>query len=262
MGTIFAGSFGRQPCFVDGLGAQAGHGGPEGRKRLGMTQRECILEARGLHKSFGSGAAREHVLRGLDLKVRRGEFLAVMGPSGCGKSTLLHVLGLMAGADAGAVMIDGEDVTVLDERRRAEIRRTRMGFLFQRFNLLQTLSGYDNILLSLRIRGLDGQARIGPLLAAMGVADAAGKKPAELSIGQQQRLAMARAIAHEPDLILADEPTGSLDSDNAAALLGLLAGANSRNGQTIVMITHAPEVAAAANRVVHMRDGRIVDGKP
>jgi len=227
-----------------------------------MTDRECILEARGLHKAFGSGAAREHVLRGLDLKVRRGEFLAVMGPSGCGKSTLLHVLGLMAGSDAGIVLIDGEDVSALDEARRAEIRRKRIGFLFQRFNLLQTLSGYDNIVLSLRIRGLDGRARIGPLLAAMGVAEAAGKKPAELSVGQQQRLAMARAIAHEPDLILADEPTGSLDSDNAAALLGLLAEANSRKGRTIVMITHSPEVAAAAGRVVHMRDGRIVDEKP
>ncbi len=224
-----------------------------------MTEARYILEANGLHKSFGSGSAREHVLRGLDLKVRPAEFLAVMGPSGCGKSTLLHVLGLMASPDAGGVRIDGREAAELPEPARAEIRRKRIGFVFQRFNLLSMLSGYDNIRLSLRIRGLDQQAGIRPLLEAMGVAEVAGKKPGKMSIGQQQRLAVARAIAHKPDLLLADEPTGSLDSDNAAALLELLARANRQNGQTIVMITHSAEVAATAGRIVHMKDGRILD---
>jgi putative ABC transport system ATP-binding protein len=224
-----------------------------------MEGNDCILEARGLQKSFGSGAARVHVLRGLHLRVRRGEFLAIMGPSGCGKSTLLHVLGLMLSPDGGDVLLDGKGVTALGEPARAEIRRKRIGFLFQRFNLLSVLSGYDNIRLSLRIRGLDARERIGPLLEAMGVADVARKKPGELSIGQQQRLAVARAIAHSPDLVLADEPTGSLDSASAGALLSLLAEANRRDGQTIVMITHSPEAASAAGRVVHMKDGKILD---
>ena len=224
-----------------------------------MTDDDCILEARGLDKSFGAGTAREHVLRGLNLRLRRGEFLAVMGPSGCGKSTLLHVLGLMAAPDAGDVLLEGREVAGLPEAARARIRRERIGFVFQRFNLLGVLSGYDNILLSLRLRGLDGRTKIEPLLEAMGVADVAGRKPAALSIGQQQRLAVARAVAHEPDLLLADEPTGSLDSDNAAALLELLAQANRKNRQTIVMITHSPDAAAVAGRIVHMRDGTIFD---
>lgn len=222
---------------------------------------ENILEAGSLHKSFGSGSAREHVLRGLDLRVRRGEFLAVMGPSGCGKSTLLHILGLMGGADEGTVVIDGQDTTGLGEPGRAELRRRKIGFVFQRFNLLSVLSGYDNIALSLRIRGKD-TSRTRELLRAMGVEDVAHKKPSQMSIGQRQRLAVARAIAHKPDILLADEPTGSLDSDNAQTLLELLAEANRQDGQTIVMITHSPAVAEVAERVVYMKDGKILDENP
>ncbi len=217
-----------------------------------------ILEAEGLHKSFGGGSATEHVLRGLDLRVGAGEFLAVMGPSGCGKSTLLHLLGLMSGPDEGSVIIDGRDTTGLGERGRAELRRRKIGFVFQRFNLISVLSGYDNIALSLRIRGLDS-GRTDELLRAMGVEDVAGKKPSQMSIGQQQRLAVARAIAHKPDILLADEPTGSLDSENAENLLELLSKANRQDGQTIVMITHSPMVAGAAGRIVHMKDGRITN---
>ncbi len=226
-----------------------------------MEGDEYILKATDLHKSFGGGAAREHVLRGLDLRVRRGEFLAVMGPSGCGKSTLLHILGLMAGPNEGTIIIDGLDTTGLGERGRAELRREKIGFVFQRFNLISVLSGYDNIALSLRIRGLDSGGT-DELLRAMGVADVARKKPSQMSIGQQQRLAVARAIAHKPDILLADEPTGSLDSDNAQTLLELLASANRQDGQTIVMITHSPAVAEVATRVVYMKDGRILDENP
>ena len=211
-----------------------------------------------MHKSFGVGAAKEHVLRGLDLRVRRGEFLAVMGPSGCGKSTLLHILGLMSAPDEGAVVIDGRDTTGMDERGRSDMRRRKIGFVFQRFNLISVLSGRDNIVLSLRIRGCD-TGGIDELLHSMGVAEVAGKKPSQMSIGQQQRLAVARAIAHRPDILLADEPTGSLDSDNADALLELLSNANRRDGQTIIMITHAPSVADVATRVIRMKDGRIHD---
>ncbi|MDY7011739.1 MAG: ABC transporter ATP-binding protein [Planctomycetota bacterium] len=220
-----------------------------------------ILEAAGVHKSFVSGDVREHVLRGLDLRVGAGEFLAVMGPSGCGKSTLLHILGLMSGPDEGAVIIDGLNTTGLDERGRADLRRRKIGFVFQRFNLISVLSGYDNIALSMRIRGLDSNPA-DELLRAMGVADVARKKPSQMSIGQQQRLAVARAIAHRPDILLADEPTGSLDSENAEALLGLLTQANRQDGQTIVMITHSKAVADAAGRIVRMKDGRILDENP
>ena len=238
-----------------------------------MGENEYILQAAGLHKSFGSGPGRVEVLRGLDLNVRRGEFLAVMGPSGCGKSTLLHVLGLMTPPDAGSVVIDGEeaadretgegldDVIVVPESRKVRIRREKIGFVFQRFNLLGVLSGYDNIALSLRIRGLKADGRIDELLAATGVAEVAGRKPAKLSMGEQQRLAVARAVAHSPELLLADEPTGSLDSENKAALLELIRRTNLQYAQTIVMITHSASAAAAADRIVYMIDGKITDGE-
>jgi len=224
-----------------------------------MADEQPILEARGVHKSFGRGRARVHVLRGLDLRVGRGEFLAVMGPSGCGKTTLLHVLGLMSPADAGEVRVDGRPAPRGAAGRNA-LRRTRFGFVFQRFNLLGMLSAADNLAVSLRVRGLRADGRADELLAAMGVADVAGRKPAQMSIGEQQRVAMARALAHRPPLLLADEPTGSLDSANAAALLDLVQRVNRDDGQTVVLITHAPDVAARADRIVHMKDGVLLDG--
>jgi putative ABC transport system ATP-binding protein len=224
-----------------------------------MNDNGNILLASGLHKSFGRGAGKVHVLRGLDLQVRRGEFLAVMGSSGCGKSTLLHVLGLMTAADEGSVAIDGREVTTLCESSRNEIRRRNIGFVFQRFNLIGVLSGYDNILLSLKVRGLADGRDVRGVLEAMGVWHVARRKPAQMSMGEQQRVAAARALAARPELLLADEPTGSLDSANAQALLELLVEQNRRQGQTIVMITHSESVAQAATRVVHMKDGRILD---
>ena len=217
-----------------------------------------ILTASRLDKSFGKGAARVHVLRGLDLTVRRGEFLAVMGPSGCGKSTLLHVLGLMTPPDAGVIYVDGQEVTP-GQRQRNMLRRKVFGFVFQRFNLLGALSAADNVSISLRVRGAKADGYVGELFDTMGVADVAARKPSEMSIGQQQRVAVVRALAHRPAIVLADEPTGNLDSANARALLGLFRQINRDNGQTVVMITHSPEAAAAADRAVHMKDGRIVD---
>jgi len=224
----------------------------------GLDTKRDILVAGGLHKSFGKGLASTHVLRGLDLRVWRGEFLAVMGPSGCGKSTLLHVLGLMTPPDGGSVEILGQDISRASRGALREIRRRSIGFVFQRFNLIGTLSGRDNVMLSLKVRGLgsDGKA-VDELLEKMGVADVARRKPGQMSIGQQQRLAVVRALAHGPEIILADEPTGNLDSENGLALLDLLRQINENDGQTVVMITHSRTAAGRAGRIVQMKDGLI-----
>lgn len=223
-----------------------------------MSHNDNILVAKDLHKSFGRGRAATHVLRGLDISVRRGRFLAVMGPSGCGKSTLLHVLGLITPPDAGTTMLDGH-LAGKDRAARAALRRTHIGFVFQRFNLLGVLSAADNVAVSLRIRGLKAGGRVAQLFEALGVSHVANRKPSQMSIGEQQRVAVARAIAHRPAVLLADEPTGSLDSANNDALLEIFRGMNRGDGQTIVMITHSADTAAWADRIVHMKDGILVD---
>jgi len=223
-----------------------------------MVDGDVILSGRGLAKSYGRGPARVDALAGVDLDVRRGEFLAVMGPSGCGKTTLLHVLGLITPADAGVLTVDGQPVTHRD-RQRHLLRRELFGFVFQRFNLLAVLNAADNVAITLRLRGVPADGRVMALLETLGVADVARRKPAQMSMGQQQRVAVARALAHEPQVILADEPTGNLDSANATALLELFRQVNRDTGQTIVMITHSADAANAADRIVHMRDGQILD---
>ena len=231
-----------------------------------MNQSEHILVAEGLHKSFGKGHARVQVLRGLDMAVRRGEFLAVLGPSGCGKSTLLHLLGLMSPPDVdpasrkrlGTIRIDGQVVPDGEAARNA-IRRKHIGFIFQRFNLLGVLSAADNVAISLRVRGMKVDGQMDGLFEMMGVSHVAGRKPGEMSIGEQQRVAVARALAHGPALVLADEPTGNLDSDNTVALLDLFRRLNRREGQTIVMITHSAVAAEYADRTVTMKDGKLIN---
>lgn len=223
-----------------------------------MSHNDNILVAKDLHKSFGRGRAATHVLRGLDISVRRGRFLAVMGPSGCGKSTLLHVLGLITPPDAGTTMLDGH-LAGKDRAARAALRRTHIGFVFQRFNLLGVLSAADNVAVSLRIRGLKAGERVAQLFEALGVSHVANRKPSQMSIGEQQRVAVVRALAHRPSLLLADEPTGNLDSDSSAALLELFRTINRQENQTILMITHSVEAAACADRTVRMKDGRIID---
>ena len=219
---------------------------------------DYILTAEGLQKAYGRGPARVDVLRGLSLSVRRGEFLAVMGPSGCGKTTLLHVLGLILPVDAGRLRVDGRDAP-RGEAGRSALRRTHIGFVFQRFNLLNVLSAYDNVAVSLKVRGLPVDGRVDELFERMGVTHAARRRPAKLSIGEQQRVAVVRALAHRPAIVLADEPTGNLDSENSRALLDLLREQNRENGQTIVMITHSVAAAEAADRVVRMNDGVLLD---
>jgi len=218
-----------------------------------------ILAANGLSKSFGSGPGRVQALREASLQVATGEFLAVMGPSGSGKSTLLHVLGLMTPADRGAIEIEGRPVPA-DDAGRTAIRRAKIGFVFQRFNLLSVLSAADNVAISLHVRGIRPDGRIRELMERVGVSHLASRKPGRMSAGEQQRVAVVRAIAHRPAMLLADEPTGNLDSASAADLLALLREMNRGLGQTIVMITHSAEAAGSASRVVHMKDGILLDG--
>ena len=223
-----------------------------------INQDDNILTARGVHKSFGKGAGLTPVLRGLDLNVRRGEFLAVMGPSGCGKSTLLHVLGLMTRADDGEITINGAPAP-RGESARAATRARDIGFVFQRFNLLAVLTAAANVAISLRIRGVEANGLVEQLFEQMGVSHVAGRKPGQMSIGEQQRVAVVRAMAHRPTILLADEPTGNLDSQNARSLLDTFRQMNQLHGQTIVMITHSAEAAERADRTVHMKDGGIID---
>ena len=218
---------------------------------------ETILEARGLTKVYRTDAAPTAALRGVDLAVRRGEFVSVMGPSGCGKSTLLYLLGLLATPTEGTVVLDGTDTGAISDGRRTRLRRRHIGFVFQRFNLLAALSAEDNVALALRLRHEAVQTRACEMLAAVGLDDKRRRRPGELSVGEQQRVAIARALVTRPDVLLADEPTGNLDSEASERVLDLIGRFHRDAGQTIVLITHNEKVAERAERLVRMRDGRI-----
>ena len=200
-------------------------------------------------------------LRGVDIQILPGEFVSIMGPSGCGKSTMLHVIGGLAQATRGKVLLDGNDLTTMTDAARTMLRRHKVGFVFQRFNLLPTLDAYHNIVLAQHIRadGFDPH-RFEVVADLLGISSRLKHKPSEMSGGEQQRVAIARAIVCEPKIVLADEPTGNLDTKSSEAVLNLLASLNKDLGQTIVMITHNPEAAAYGHRVLHMRDGLVVDG--
>jgi len=218
---------------------------------------ETILEARGLTKVYRTDAAPTAALRGVDLAVRRGEFVSVMGPSGCGKSTLLYLLGLLATPTEGTVVLDGTDTGAISDGRRTLLRRHHIGFVFQRFNLLAALSAEDNVALALRLRREAVQSQAREMLAAVGLDDKRRRRPGELSVGEQQRVAIARALVTRPDVLLADEPTGNLDSEASERVLDLIGRFHRDAGQTIVLITHNEKVAERAERLVRMRDGRI-----
>lgn len=223
------------------------------------------LEVRGLRRTFASRedeGATVRALRGIDLAVADGEFVAVMGPSGCGKSTLLNLVAGLDSPSEGTISVGGEDVTGLDEDGRARFRRKHIGIVFQFFNLLEGMSVLENVTLPSIIAGSSrkaAEARAKDLLDLLGITEKTSKLPGVLSGGQRQRLSVARALANEPTLLLADEPTGSLDSAGGAEILELLRRLHA-GGQTIVLVTHADAVAAAADRIVRMRDGRIDDG--
>jgi putative ABC transport system ATP-binding protein len=220
-----------------------------------------LLVAKNVVKEYGAGQIKVQALKGVSVAIQSGEFLAVMGPSGCGKSTLLHVLGGIDPPTSGQVLLDGTDFGALDDTARSIVRRRRLGFVFQRINLLPTLSAADNVALPLRIDGVsraDAAARALASLERVNMAHRAGHLPHEMSGGEQQRVAIARALAINPAVILADEPTGALDSTNAQRILDLLLDC-SQQGQTIVMVTHDPNMARRASRVLTMHDGGIVD---
>jgi putative ABC transport system ATP-binding protein len=221
----------------------------------------CVLEARGLAKTYDTGGANVDALRGVDLSIERGEFVAVMGPSGCGKSTLLNLLAGLDRPTAGEVRLDNERIDQLSETELARLRRRKIGFVFQFFNLVPTLSAVENVELPLLLVGRrrkDARRSAGELMSNLGIGDKPGAAPAQLSGGQQQRVALARALANTPDILLGDEPTGNLDSAAAREVLGLLRSARDR-GQTLLLVTHDARVAAAADRVVTLRDGRVTD---
>jgi putative ABC transport system ATP-binding protein len=223
------------------------------------------LVAKGVRKTFEAENAPVRALRGVDLTVERGEFVALMGPSGCGKSTLLNVVAGLDVADEGTVLVAGEEVTGRSEDDLARLRRRHIGIVFQFFNLLEGMTVLENVALPAVIAGRkrkSAESRARDLLDLLGIGDKASAVPGVLSGGQRQRLAIARALANEPTLLLADEPTGALDSDGGQEVIELLSRLH-RGGQTIVLVTHDPDVAEAAERVVRMRDGRIVDdGSP
>lgn len=221
---------------------------------------ELMIDVRGLHHAYTHGGVVEPVLHGVDLQVRRGEFVVVMGPSGCGKTTLLNIVGLMMSpTQAASVRIAGRQTLGLSDAARTQLRRAALGFVFQRFNLLPTISAGRNVALPLRIRNVVADGRVEEVLARVGLQGCAEKKPAQLSVGQQQRVAIARAVVGRPALLLADEPTGNLDSANAAAILNLLTSLHRQHGQTIVLITHNEQLTVNADRVLRMRDGCFVD---
>ncbi len=221
-----------------------------------------LLTCRGLRKTFEAENAPVRALRGLDFDMDAGEFVAVMGPSGCGKSTLLNVVGGLDTADGGTIELADSAVTDMDEDERALMRREHVGIVFQFFNLLEGMTVLENVVLPAMIAGRSrrqAETRARDLLDLLGLADKPKQSPAVLSGGQRQRLAIARALANEPTLVLADEPTGALDSDGSYEILELFRRLHG-DGQTILMVTHDREVAAAGDQIVQMRDGRI-DGQ-
>ena len=220
-----------------------------------------LLETLELRKSYTAGKVQVEALRGVNLRIREGELVAIMGPSGCGKSTLMHILGAMTKPSSGQVLIDGHAIAGMNDNQLTRIRREKIGFVFQRFNLLPTLSARGNIDIARYIHGdrSDGyDQHLAEVLRLLLIEDKMGRKPSELSGGEQQRVAIARAVANKPAILLADEPTGSLDSKNSEIVLNMFRELNRRFKQTIILVTHNPELVAITDRLIEMRDGVIV----
>jgi putative ABC transport system ATP-binding protein len=219
-----------------------------------------IIQAENVTKVYRIGKVDVPALRGVSFEVEKGEFVSIVGPSGSGKSTLFYILGGLTRATSGRVTIDGEDFARLSDAQRTEMRKKKIGFVFQKFNLLPTLTAKGNIEIAREIAGKNGldQKLFEQVTQMLGIAGRLDHRPAELSGGEQQRVALARAVVNGPALILADEPTGNLDSKNSEIVLKMLRDANKQFGQTVLMITHNPEAAEVGDRIIHMRDGSIV----
>ena len=219
-----------------------------------------VIQVENLHKTYSTGRVTVEALRGADLHAQSGEFVAVMGPSGSGKSTLFHIIGGLTPPTSGRVLINGIDLMSLTDGGRTELRKKTVGFVFQKFNLLPSLTGQGNINIAKDISGSKNgysAEEFADILRMLGINDRLHHRPSEMSGGEQQRVALARALVNRPALLLADEPTGNLDTANSEAVLTLLKDLNKRLGQTILMITHNPEAAAYAHRTVTMRDGKL-----
>jgi putative ABC transport system ATP-binding protein len=219
-----------------------------------------ILQTIDLKKSYKVGKIENPVLHGVSLSIEKGEFVAIMGPSGCGKSTLLHLLGGLLSPTSGSIIIDGEDLAKVSDAQRTDIRRRKIGFVFQRFNLFPTLTAEGNLKLAEKIHTGNGggsSENRREVLRLLKLEDKMHHKPLELSGGEQQRVALARAVVNNPAIILADEPTGNLDTENSEIVLNMFRELNKRLNQTIIMITHNPEAAAVCSRIIRMRDGLI-----
>lgn len=230
-----------------------------------MTAETPILQCIDLVKSFGQGNTEVYALKGISLSIRPREIVAVMGPSGCGKSTLLHLAGALEAPSAGRVLVDGADVGDLDAAGRAELRRRDVGFVFQRLNLVASLTAVENVMLPLELDGVGARAARGTAvdaLHAVGLHQHLDRYPDDFSGGQQQRIAIARSIVGERKLLLADEPTGSLDTLNSDQIVEMLAELPARVGTAVVLVTHEPRFASYADRVIFLRDGLIVDETP
>ena len=221
-----------------------------------------IIEAHGLRKVYTSGSLRFEALRAVDFSVERGEMVAIMGPSGCGKTTMLNCLSGLDDFDSGEVRIAGTSLKGMSDNQKTTYRAKSMGFVFQVYNLLPVLSAVENVELPLLVSGVkpsEARKRALEALSMVNLADRSRNRPAELSGGQRQRVTIARSLVNNPAIVWADEPTGALDSESANDIMDLLVRLNRQNGQTFVIVTHAPEVGALANRIVRMRDGRIED---
>ncbi len=223
---------------------------------------EVLIELQGIGKSYRKRATEVHALQDLSLTVNKGEFVAILGPSGSGKSTLLNIIGTLDNPSTGSYVFDGKDITKLDDTELSQFRAEKIGFVFQSFNLLENLSAMDNVAMPARyarhkLNKQKARERAASLLLQVGLAERVNHSPGELSGGEEQRVAIARALMNNPDLILADEPTGSLDSKSHAAILGLLQELN-QAGKTIIAVSHNPDIVEVASRVVELKDGRMV----
>lgn len=219
-----------------------------------------ILEALEVAKTYQVGKIEVAALRGVSIRMRAGEFISIMGPSGCGKSTLLHILGGLARPTSGRVVIDGEEMSSVKDNARTDIRKRKIGFVFQRYNLLPTLTAEGNLEIAQQIFGTGNrdENHIQNVLRLLGLEKKVKHKPSEMSGGEQQRVAIARAVINKPAILLADEPTGNLDTENSRVVLSMLQELNRTFNQSIIMITHNPEAAAVGNRLIEMRDGCVV----
>jgi putative ABC transport system ATP-binding protein len=220
-----------------------------------------LIEAVDVRKTYRVGKVEVPALRGVSFSVQKGEFVSVVGPSGSGKSTLFYLLGGLARADSGRVIIDGDDFAQLSDAERTRMRKRKIGFVFQKFNLLPTLDARSNINIAVDIAGTNGNreaAYFDKIVGLLGLEKRLQHRPSELSGGEQQRVALARALINKPAIVLADEPTGNLDSNNSVVVLDMLRHSNRELGQTVLMITHNPEAASYGDRIIHMRDGEIV----